>query len=54
MDRPRVEALLDQGRRWGRAAARFSPSGAPLPLVLAECVPGGTTTAQALLTGLGI
>jgi len=54
MDRPRVEALLDQGRRWGRAAARFSPSGGPLPLVLAECVPGGTTTAQALLTGLGI
>jgi len=54
MDRPRVEALLDQGRRWGRAAARSAPSGGPLPLLLAECVPGGTTTAQALLTGLGI
>ena len=24
------------------------------PLVLAECVPGGTTTAQAVLTGLGM
>ncbi len=54
MDRPRVEALLEQGRRWGRAAARSAPSSGPLPLVLAECVPGGTTTAQALLMGLGI
>jgi uncharacterized protein (TIGR00303 family) len=54
MDLPRVEALLDQGRRWGLAAARSAPSGGPLPLVLAECVPGGTTTAQALLMGLGI
>ena len=54
MDRSRVEALLEQGRRWGRAAARSAPCGEPLPLVLAECVPGGTTTAQALLTGLGI
>ncbi|MCX5957133.1 MAG: nicotinate-nucleotide--dimethylbenzimidazole phosphoribosyltransferase [Cyanobacteria bacterium] len=55
MDRPRVEALLEQGRRWGLAAARSAPfGGPPLPLVLAECVPGGTTTAQALLTGLGI
>ena len=54
MDRPRVEALLDQGRSWGRAAACSAPAGGLLPLVLAECVPGGTTTAQALLTGLGI
>jgi len=54
MDRSRVEALLDQGRRWGRAAARSGTPDGPLPLVLAECVPGGTTTAQALLTGLGI
>jgi len=54
MDRTRVEALLEQGRRWGRSAARSAPSGGPLPLVLAECVPGGTTTAQALLMGLGI
>ena len=28
--------------------------GPPPPLVLAECVPGGTTTAQAVLSGLGI
>ena len=54
MDRTRVEALLEQGRRWGRAAARSAPSAGPVPLVLAECVPGGTTTAQAVLTGLGI
>ncbi len=54
MDRNRVEALLEQGRRWGRAAARSAPCGGPMPLVLAECVPGGTTTAQALLMGLGI
>jgi len=54
MDRTRVEALLEQGRRWGRAEARSSPSDGPLPLVLTECVPGGTTTAQAVLTGLGI
>ncbi len=54
MDRTRVEALLEQGRRWGMSMARSDPSGGPLPLVLAECVPGGTTTAQALLTGLGI
>lgn len=54
MDRPRVEALLEQGLRWGRAAAHSAPFGGPPPLVLTECVPGGTTTAQALLTGLGI
>ncbi len=24
------------------------------PLLIAECVPGGTTTAQAVLTGLGV
>jgi len=54
MDRIRVEALLEQGRSWGRAAARSAPSDGPLPLVLAECVPGGTTTAQAVLMGLGI
>jgi len=48
MPRPRVEALLALGRRWGGAG------GAADPLVVAECVPGGTTTAQALLSGLGI
>ncbi len=45
----RVEALLEQGRRWG-AAARLTAR----PLLLAECVPGGTSTAQAVLTGLGL
>jgi uncharacterized protein (TIGR00303 family) len=54
MERPRVEALLAQGRRWGQAAARSSLAGGCRPLLLAECVPGGTTTAQAVLTGLGL
>ena len=44
----RVAALLERGRRWG---SRW-PAGAPL--LLAECVPGGTTTALAVLQGLGI
>ncbi|QPN64600.1 nicotinate-nucleotide--dimethylbenzimidazole phosphoribosyltransferase [Synechococcus sp. CBW1004] len=45
----RVEALLQLGRRWGqRLVARGRP------LLLAECVPGGTSTAQALLSGLGL
>ena len=44
----RVEALLARGRRWGRRWARGQP------LLLAECVPGGTTTALAVLQGLGI
>ncbi|MEB3335545.1 MAG: TIGR00303 family protein [Cyanobacteriota bacterium] len=47
----RVEALLRQGRRWGRRLARRAP---PAPLLIAECVPGGTTTAQGLLCGLGV
>ena len=45
----RVEALLQRGRRWG-GAARLTAR----PLLLAECVPGGTSTAQAVLTGLGL
>lgn len=45
----RVEALVELGRRWGRRLAK-----AGRPLLLAECVPGGTSTAQALLTGLGL
>jgi uncharacterized protein (TIGR00303 family) len=45
----RVEALLQLGQRWGqRLVARGRP------LLLAECVPGGTSTAQALLSGLGL
>jgi uncharacterized protein (TIGR00303 family) len=49
MDPARVEALLQLGEGWGR---RPGPDGA-VPLLIAECVPGGTTTAQAVLTGLG-
>jgi uncharacterized protein (TIGR00303 family) len=44
----RVEALLSRGQNWG---ARLT---AAEPLVLAECVPGGTTTALAVLRGLGL
>ncbi|MEB3200426.1 MAG: nicotinate-nucleotide--dimethylbenzimidazole phosphoribosyltransferase [Synechococcaceae cyanobacterium] len=51
MDPERVQALLQLGRRWAERLARRRP---PAPLLLAECVPGGTTTAQAVLTGLGI
>ena len=46
----RVEALLALGRRWGERLAHQVDR----PLLLAECVPGGTTTAQAVLTGLGL
>jgi uncharacterized protein (TIGR00303 family) len=45
----RVRRLLALGRRWGE---RLAAQGAPV--VLAECVPGGTTTAQAVLQGLGV
>ena len=45
----RVEALLALGRHWGE---RLVTAGRPL--LLAECVPGGTSTAQALLSGLGL
>ena len=44
----RVKALLARGRHWGRRWPRGQP------LLLAECVPGGTTTALAVLQGLGI
>lgn len=46
MQAERVQQLLDRGRRLGRRLRR--------PLLLAECVPGGTTTALAVLTGLGL
>ena len=44
----RVTALLRRGQQWGRhwPASR--------PLLLAECVPGGTSTALAVLQGLGL
>lgn len=51
MDLPRVEALLAFGREWGASQAQAAPA---RPLLLAECVPGGTTTALAVLTGLGV
>ncbi len=47
MDPARVEQLLALGRRWGVRLA-------PRPLLIAECVPGGTSTAQAVLQGLGL
>lgn len=48
LDPGRLEALLALGRRWGE---RLAPG---RPLLLAECVPGGTSTALAVLTGLGV
>ncbi|WP_286195593.1 TIGR00303 family protein [Synechococcus sp. CCAP 1479/9] len=48
LDPGRLEALLALGRRWGERLA------AGRPLLLAECVPGGTSTALAVLTGLGV
>lgn len=48
----RVRGLLALGRRWGQRWGRRR--GTAPPLVLAECVPGGTSTAQAVLCGLGI
>ncbi|MEB3260697.1 MAG: TIGR00303 family protein [Cyanobacteriota bacterium] len=47
----RALALLEQGRRWGRRLADRPRSA---PLLLAECVPGGTTTALGVLCGLGV
>ena len=48
MGRQRVLALLERGRRWGRQWPKNEP------LLLAECVPGGTSTALAVLLGLGL
>ena len=46
-----VERLLQRGRQLGRGFRQRFPEGL---LVLAECVPGGTSTAEALLRGLGV
>ncbi len=46
MEEKRVQALFSRGLLIGRKARQ--------PLLIAECVPGGTTTAQAVLTGLGL
>ena len=45
-----VERLFQQGLEWGETLAKQAADGY---LILAECVVGGTTTAQAILTGLG-
>jgi uncharacterized protein (TIGR00303 family) len=44
----RAAALLERGRHWGR---RWQGD---RPLLLAECVPGGTSTALGVLEGLGV
>ena len=51
MDRGTVAGLLALGRRWGVGLGKAR---SPRPLLLAECVPGGTSTAQAVLSGLGL
>jgi uncharacterized protein (TIGR00303 family) len=51
MDWQTVERLWQQGLEWGQKLAQQATSSY---LILAECVVGGTTTALAVLTGLGI
>ncbi|WP_445635946.1 UPF0284 protein [Nostoc sp. DSM 114161] len=46
-----VRHLLEQGLLWGERLAANIQQGY---LIIGECVVGGTTTAQAILTGLGI
>ena len=46
MDARRVKLLLDGGFKIGKQLKK--------PLLITECVPGGTTTAFAVLSGLGI
>ena len=45
----RVQRLWSWGERWGRSLARTGQ-----PVLLSECVPGGTTTALAVLEALGV
>jgi uncharacterized protein (TIGR00303 family) len=45
-----VKHLFEQGLRWGQTLAAEAQDGY---LILAECVVGGTTTALAVLAGLG-
>jgi uncharacterized protein (TIGR00303 family) len=49
MDLKTVEHLFQQGLKWGEKLADTSDY-----LIIGECVVGGTTTALAVLTGLGI
>ena len=51
MDIDTVKQLLTEGLRWG---SQLSYDAANSYLILSECVVGGTTTALAILTGLGI
>ncbi len=46
-----VQHLLEQGLIWGEKLAEMTPQGY---VIIGECVVGGTTTALAVLTGLGI
>lgn len=50
IDLPMVYHLFNQGLIWGEKLASQVPQGY---VILAECVVGGTTTALAVLTGLG-
>jgi uncharacterized protein (TIGR00303 family) len=50
LDLSTVNHLLAQGLLWGEKLAAQTPHGY---LILGECVVGGTTTALAVLTGLG-
>lgn len=50
LDLPIVNHLLTQGLLWGEKLAAQTPQGY---VILGECVVGGTTTALAVLTGLG-
>jgi uncharacterized protein (TIGR00303 family) len=51
LDRAIVEHLFQQGLLWGEKLAAQIPDSY---LILSECVVGGTTTALAILKGLGI
>ncbi|MBH8552984.1 TIGR00303 family protein [Nostocaceae cyanobacterium CENA357] len=51
MDLVIVHHLFKQGLLWGERLAAQTPQGY---VILSECVVGGTTTALAVLTGLGI
>jgi uncharacterized protein (TIGR00303 family) len=53
MSRDRVQHLFLEGVRWGEQLGQQAARNGGY-LVIGECVVGGTTTAQALLTGLGI
>lgn len=51
MEKPLVDQLLNQGLAWGE---KLAAQAADRYLVLSECVVGGTTTALAILLGLGV